>query len=266
MWKLPGIYYPVIALYANIRSMKTISILFIVLSLLFFSCASPPPAKEGQIPEPDGDVAEPAPDTGENQDLMPTYQAYYVSTPTEEYLRIEPDGIKLDVYDNEGLYKQEYASMENYFHEPAFVELRGYYELYDLDPRPFDSLGMFTIEHVIRMELINDSNAIWPVEFLCLGTEPFWAIDIIPGIEAHFTDLSTESFAAFEYSDPRIDGDTYTYEFHRIGETGVESMVVIIRQEECSDGMSDDNHEYSSQVEYNGRTLSGCAVRSREFS
>jgi uncharacterized membrane protein len=96
-------------------------------------------------------------------------------------------------------------------------------------------------------------------EFTALGNEPFWSLDIIPAEKwIILKDMSTEKTFYFIYQPAKINVNTYLYE---LANDKGERIKITIREKECSDGMSDRQYIYSSEVIINGRTLKGCAIK-----
>lgn len=96
-------------------------------------------------------------------------------------------------------------------------------------------------------------------EFILLGTEPFWSVEIIPDENIiAFKDVSTEKSYLFPYSKPEIKSNEYTY--HTQNKSG-DDFNIIIRKENCNDGMSDRNYLHSSEITINGKAMTGCAVK-----
>jgi uncharacterized membrane protein len=98
--------------------------------------------------------------------------------------------------------------------------------------------------------------------FTALGNEPFWSVDISPSENrVVLKDMSIEQTFDFEYSRPVRNASDYLYE--TTNDKG-EKIKITIKEEACSDGMSDRRYHYSSEVIINGRTLKGCAFKKGE--
>ncbi len=94
-------------------------------------------------------------------------------------------------------------------------------------------------------------------EYVCMGTEPFWSVEITAaGIY-----FSTPEIAktAYPYKAPKTTDAGAVYETEAmIG--GVKSKLkVTVSPGACSDGMSDTEYAYFSEVVRDGETLKGCA-------
>jgi uncharacterized membrane protein len=96
-------------------------------------------------------------------------------------------------------------------------------------------------------------------EFIGLGNEPFWSLDIIPTEKIiALKDVGTEKTYVFPYKAAKLAGSTLTYD---VTNDKKETLKITIAKETCSDGMSDRNYNYSAQVSINGKLLKGCAIR-----
>ena len=94
-----------------------------------------------------------------------------------------------------------------------------------------------------------------------LGTEPFWALDVDIGGLRFITpdDTSGIRFAPIE---PTVVADTVVWS----GQTDGMAIEVRVWMEKCSDGMSDREYPYASQVTIAGTTYRGCAIRRRSIA
>lgn len=99
-------------------------------------------------------------------------------------------------------------------------------------------------------------------EFTALGNEPFWSLEISPAKkQVILKDMSIEQTFAFNYEPAEKSANTYFYE---LSSDNGGTVKITIRQEPCSDGMSDRRYLYSSEVVIDGRTLKGCAIKKGE--
>lgn len=95
-----------------------------------------------------------------------------------------------------------------------------------------------------------------------LGTEPFWAVDITDG--TRFTlKRPDHPDAAFEAPGATITPGRAVWAAQAAdGRT----MAVTLFLSECSDGMSDRRYPMTAEVELNGETLRGCAIKTAELA
>lgn len=117
----------------------------------------------------------------------------------------------------------------------------------------------FTATRVDTMEGKSPLNACLPWEFWCSGTEPFWSMQISKAEGSiFFKNMGNETGQAFPWKAPETDGKTsWKYE------TG--ELHVTIKKSPCTDGMSELTYNYSVEVQCNGDTFRGCAIRSGEL-
>lgn len=102
-----------------------------------------------------------------------------------------------------------------------------------------------------------EMNAAWErlrisgVRVLCIGTEPFWSLQLLKG--------DTLSFQKAEWEAPLL----LPAQYRRTGDTvlftakGINATMV---RQACSDGMSDRQYSYGITIRYERDTLRGCAV------
>ncbi|HYH57303.1 MAG TPA: hypothetical protein VD772_11865, partial [Anseongella sp.] len=121
----------------------------------------------------------------------------------------------------------------------------------------YDSL--LEVVDVLAVEAKSFRTECFPYDFWCLGNEPFWSVEI-SGSEnlVRLTDLGTESAYYYQYAEPSVEGDVYTYAIP--AEAKQPPVKILIKKEECSDGMSERRYDYSVRVEAGDRTLNGCAI------
>jgi len=116
----------------------------------------------------------------------------------------------------------------------------------------------FTATRVDTLQSKNRFTACMPWEFWCSGTEPFWSLQISEaegGI--FFKNMGDETGQAFTWKAPQTDGkSSWLYE--------TEGLRITIKKGPCSDGMSDMEYNYSVEIQRNGETFRGCAVRRGE--
>ncbi len=91
------------------------------------------------------------------------------------------------------------------------------------------------------------------INWHCIGTEPFWGVEIsVEKNTATFDspDKKEEPIALTAISETP---DIATY-------TG-KNITIAIKKEKCGDGMSDNEFEYSSIVEFDTHKFNGCATK-----
>lgn len=93
------------------------------------------------------------------------------------------------------------------------------------------------------------------VEFIGLGTEPFWALEIDFDKNMLFTSADGDSVAA-----PAVPGRIQDGTLHYETNAGALELKIALRRETCSDGMSDREYDYSVVANIKGREYKGCGV------
>ena len=90
------------------------------------------------------------------------------------------------------------------------------------------------------------------VDFLVIGNEPFWNLEIRnkKSLRFHLADWEQPVDIAF----------TGSIEKTKFNELSGQDIKVRIEPQECSDGMSDYWYDYSVTVLYKGKTYKGCGI------
>lgn len=92
----------------------------------------------------------------------------------------------------------------------------------------------------------------------CFGTEPFWDVNISEkNGTIVFNNIGEEALHTLPYVKPKIEGEQAIYEAIE----GKNTLKITLKSEKCSDGMSDIQHKYSSEVVFNGKKYKGCGAR-----
>lgn len=91
--------------------------------------------------------------------------------------------------------------------------------------------------------------------FIALGTEPFWSVEVLPGKLRYSTpdDIAGVTFAASHHSTPR--GQVHA------GTLKGAPFRLSIEPGQCSDGMSDTVYAWKARVTHGALVLQGCARR-----
>lgn len=85
------------------------------------------------------------------------------------------------------------------------------------------------------------------------GTEPFWAIDIVPG-QLRYSNPELQDGQPFAASSsPEGEGVRYS------GRLDGKAISLLIKPGDCSDGMSDTLHKWQATLTIDGKTHQGCA-------
>ena len=149
-----------------------------------------------------------------------------------------------------------------YPNESVYAEVKGYFAGKAASGAAAEFPNVLVIKSLDKMEAKNFKTDCYAYEFIAVGNEPFWSVDIIPAEQRIILkDVGTNKVTIFPYQPANIGGGVYRFE--SLNEQK-EKLVIIIREEKCSDGMSDRTYNYSAEVDVNGRTLKGCAIKKGE--
>jgi uncharacterized membrane protein len=147
----------------------------------------------------------------------------------------------------------------SYPYESVYAEVKGYLTGKSKMGYAGDYENVLVITDVIKVETKNFRTDCYNYEFIGLGNEPFWSLDIIPEEQRIvLKEAGRESALEFSYTPANIGGGVYRYEATNPAK---DKLVVVIREEKCSDGMSDRQYNYSAEITVNGRVLKGCAIK-----
>lgn len=116
----------------------------------------------------------------------------------------------------------------------------------------------FVIKEVINIEHKNFRNTCIPYDFWCMGTEPFWTIQISQKENLiDFYDPMAQKTYHFKYNETVLKENTVIYKTKNKSD----NIHILIKNEPCSDGMSETNFNYSAEINLNGNTFNGCAIK-----
>ncbi len=154
---------------------------------------------------------------------------------------------------------EESVKFLSYPYESVYAEVKGY--LSGKSPLGYTSEyeNVLVITEIIKIEPKNFRTECYQYEFIAMGNEPFWSLDIIPSEKRIvLKDVAEEKVTEFFYSPANFSADTYQYSTTNPKN---EKLEVLIRKENCSDGMSDRQYNYSAEIGLNGKILKGCAIK-----
>ncbi|MES3016452.1 MAG: hypothetical protein V4721_01680 [Bacteroidota bacterium] len=147
----------------------------------------------------------------------------------------------------------------SYPYESVYAEVKGYLSGKSKMGYASEYENVLVVTEVIKVKAKNYRTECYNYEFIALGNEPFWSVDIIPQERRIvFKDAGLEKATEFIYAPAKVSGDVHRYEATSAGN---KKIVVVIRKEKCSDGMSDREYNYSAQVTVNGTVYKGCAIK-----
>ena len=137
-----------------------------------------------------------------------------------------------------------------------------------LDKNDKKITGKLVDNNHLKKSWIGRENKAWNrmkkdgVDFLIVGNEPFWSLTIDKTGKIIFTLADrADKPDTFSYAAPEIIKGNWVYQLS----SNVSQIKILIRQDFCSDGMSDNWYEYSAEVTYNGETYKGCGVKMGEL-
>lgn len=93
------------------------------------------------------------------------------------------------------------------------------------------------------------------IDFVGLGTEPFWSLELDFEKQFRFVHMSGDSLAL-----PAVAGQEKNGAWHYETKSGASSLDIQIRKEVCSDGMSDREYDYAVTIRANGQEYKGCGI------
>jgi uncharacterized membrane protein len=97
------------------------------------------------------------------------------------------------------------------------------------------------------------------IDFLCIGNEPFWSLEIDSAKTINFLLASDMRTVKLPYIKPVEEDGKLQYNI----QSDSVRMSILIENTFCSDGMSDNWYEYAVQVNYNDTLYKGCGVKLR---
>ncbi|HUH33038.1 MAG TPA: hypothetical protein VLZ28_03740 [Daejeonella sp.] len=146
-----------------------------------------------------------------------------------------------------------------YPYESIYAEIKGYLAGRSELGYASEYENVLVVTEIIKSEAKNLRTDCYDYEFIALGTEPFWSVDIVPTEQQIILkDLGQNKVYQFPYQPANIGGGVHRFE---TSNGATDKLVIVIREEPCSDGMSDNTYRYSAEVVIDGRTLTGCAVK-----
>lgn len=146
-----------------------------------------------------------------------------------------------------------------YPYESVYAEVKGYLTGKSNMGYASEYENVLVVTEIIKVEPKNFRTACYNYEFIALGNEPFWSVDIIPDEKRIlFKNVGQEKAVEFIYKPASVSAGVYRCE---ATSPSNKKIVVVIRKEKCSDGMSDRQYNYSAQVTIDGTVFKGCAIK-----
>ncbi|MCW3070637.1 MAG: hypothetical protein JWO44_527 [Bacteroidetes bacterium] len=140
--------------------------------------------------------------------------------------------------------------------EAIFVKMNA--ELSSIESKIF--AGLLEVKEVLKTEQKNPENTCIPSDFWCMGTEPFWQLQISE--KENLIDLYNpmeQKTIHTAYVKPEVKEGTITYT--TLNNSKETNFRIVIIKKKCSDGMSGREYDYEANILMNGTAeYKGCAV------
>lgn len=121
----------------------------------------------------------------------------------------------------------------------------------------------FIVNEVLAAEQKNEKNTCYTYDFWCMGNEPFWRVQVSEKENLiDFFNPMEAKYYHFVYAKPEEKGKSKVYTSENSADG--HKIKVTITTGNCSDGMSEREYSYSSEVVLDGTTYKGCAVSSSQ--
>lgn len=233
--------------------------LALILATILFACNSP----QGQKKVQSHDSVKPKQSTSEsNDDTRVVFKGLYTFGNEVNTFRDCVTNKKYWVNDSLGLMKIPYQNALQSFsypYESAYAEVKGYLSGKSDLGYASEHENVLVVTEVVKMEAKNFRTECYNYEFIAIGNEPFWSVDIIPNEELIvLKDVGKDKVYRFPYKPANRNGKLMLYQTSNdLNDT----LTITIREESCSDGMSDNAYSYFAEVNINGKLLKGCAIK-----
>jgi uncharacterized membrane protein len=147
-----------------------------------------------------------------------------------------------------------------YPNQPIFAEVKGFKtDHFGGEPLPDNCAGFFVVKEIIDLEVKNFRNTCIPYDLWAMGTEPFWFAQVSAreGI-IEFRDMDSERTKVFTYLPPIREDSARVYA--AINQDTGDNIRIAVKEQPCSDGMSDRKFTWKVELTMNGKSLSGCGI------
>jgi uncharacterized membrane protein len=146
----------------------------------------------------------------------------------------------------------------SYPHESIYLEVKGYFKGKSKVGNAEEYENVLVVKDVITAIQKSFSTDCFVYDFIAMGNEPFWSLDIILAEKIiALKDVGADKTYVFPYRGAKVSGGRFIYDSSNDKK---ETIKVIISKEDCSDGMSERKYNYSAQVTIKGKLLKGCAI------
>ena len=143
--------------------------------------------------------------------------------------------------------------------ETVYAEVKGYLAGKAISGDASDYENVLVVTSVNKLDQKSFRTDCYNYEFIALGNEPFWSVDIIPANQKIILKYAgKEKVYEFPYQPANVGGGVHRFETKN---SKNDKLIVILREEKCSDGRSDRSYNYSAEIVLNGETLKGCGIK-----
>jgi uncharacterized membrane protein len=223
-------------------------ILLLAVSAFLYSCSGKGSDTSSSVVSDSVAVTETQSDNYELEGLYAP--SFILSCANNEKIVLKSDNKKLD-----SLYKVLLPNA--YQGQTVYVKVKG--TLFSTN----GTAKAFTVNEVITAEQKNPRNTCYADDFWCIGNEPFWNVQVSEKENLiDFFNPMEAKYYHFVYAKPaeKRKSKVYTSE----NSVGGHKIKVTITPGNCSDGMSEREFIYSSEVVLDGNSYTGCAVSSSQ--
>jgi uncharacterized membrane protein len=224
--------------------------LFILISALIFSC------KQGGNPLQN---KSPAPILAEDTlRIIKELKGIYSNDGTKKFRSCDQPGMIYMVNDQSNLLDSAVKKLlpKAYRGEGIFVNLTA-----GINPATDKSFaGILELKEILKTEQKGPNNTCIPYDFWCIGTEPFWQVQISEDEQLiDFYNPMEQTTRHFLYAEPQVKDGVVSY-MSEEADNPKNKISIRIFNEKCSDGMSDKQYSYRAEVILD-RRYTGCAVK-----
>ncbi len=150
-----------------------------------------------------------------------------------------------------------------YPYESVYVELKGYLRGHSSLGYASEYANELIVRDVIRLKPKDYRTECFPYEYVALGNEPFWTLEIIPYEKRIvFKDIGAQKVYEFPYAGAISVQGRVRYEVRSADRRN--ALEVTLSEQACRDGMSDRRYNHTATVLLNGKTFRGCGIRKGE--
>jgi uncharacterized membrane protein len=189
--------------------------------------------------------------------IIKDFKGVYKNNGTPTFIDCEHPEMIYRIKDGSGLDDSVKKLLPNaYAREAIYAEINA--EVSSIDSKVFAE--QLEIKKILKTEQKNFMNTCVPYDFWCKGNEPFWQLQISKTEKLiDFYDPMTQKTTHFLYAEPH-DKDGATVYSSAEENNPKNKIQIYLYKEKCSDGMSDKQYNYRTEVIMDKR-YKGCAVK-----